>query len=239
MEYFDEKQRKLICTWHNLSEKSEDYYMAFISEWIAFNAICYNLYHEKAILERASIDRKKSKLGEIEKKLNQSLNISAEGAVIKNINDKWQLDVTFPDRLFISISKTFTEDNIFTLFVEDFSKWYLDNLVTNEALFLQLKKALKKSENGIDRYYVINMARSEDYRINYSSMDIVQLDQRNIIKLCETNELLTIKNVLYQIRCNIFHGEKTPGDINDDRIVRSALPLLRLIVNYLMEICDI
>ena len=83
------------------------------------------------------------------------------------------------------------------------------------------------------------MARSNDYNDYYSSMDIDQLDQRNIIKLCETNELLTIKNVLYQIRCNIFHGEKTPGDINDDRIVRSALPLLRLIVNYLMEICGI
>lgn len=41
--------------------------------------------------------------------------------------------------------------------------------------------------------------------------------------------------MLYQIRCNIFHGEKTPGDFNDDRIVKNALPLLRHIVDYLLE----
>ena len=75
MEYFDDKQRKLIKSWHNLSEKSEDYYMAFMSEWIAFNAICYNLYYEKSVMERASIDRNKSKLSRIEKKLAQSVNI--------------------------------------------------------------------------------------------------------------------------------------------------------------------
>ncbi len=40
---------------------------------------------------------------------------------------------------------------------------------------------------------------------------------------------------MYQIRCNIFHGEKTPGDLNDDRIVKSSLPLLRYLVNKLVD----
>jgi hypothetical protein len=41
MEYFDDKQKKLINSWHTLAVKSEDAYMAFMAEWIAFNAICY------------------------------------------------------------------------------------------------------------------------------------------------------------------------------------------------------
>ena len=51
MSYFDEKQKKLIKSWHELSSVSDDFYMKFMSEWIAFNAICYNLYYKKATIE--------------------------------------------------------------------------------------------------------------------------------------------------------------------------------------------
>jgi hypothetical protein len=53
--YFDDKQIKLITSWHKLSIESIDPYMAFMAEWISFNAICYNLYYENAIIERANI----------------------------------------------------------------------------------------------------------------------------------------------------------------------------------------
>ena len=49
------------------------------------------------------------------------------------------------------------------------------------------------------------------------------------------NSLNIIKKVIYQIRCNIFHGEKVPGDINDDRIAVGALPMLKLLVEKLIE----
>lgn len=236
MEYFDDKQRKLIKSWHNLSEKSEDYYMAFMSEWIAFNAICYNLYYEKSVMERASIDRNKSKLSRIEKKLGQSINISAQEAVIESKNNSWNLDIHFPDRLFLSISKIFTEDRIYELFVAEYSKWYSESISEYEKYFLDLKESLKKTEGNHERYYVINMARCKDFSF---SKDLDEQAKSNIIKLCESNNLRTIKNVLYQIRCNIFHGEKTPGDINDDRIVKSALPMLRFIVKKLIDTCEI
>ena len=72
MIYFDEKQKKLINSWHNLSVQSEDPYVAFMAEWIAFNAICYHLYYDKAIIARANIDRDKSRklLNNINKKFN-------------------------------------------------------------------------------------------------------------------------------------------------------------------------
>jgi len=49
MIYFDQKQKRLIMNWHEMAEKSENAYMKFISNWIAFNAICYNLYKEDAV----------------------------------------------------------------------------------------------------------------------------------------------------------------------------------------------
>jgi hypothetical protein len=46
-------------------------------------------------------------------------------------------------------------------------------------------------------------------------------------------DLTQLKNVLYQVRCNVFHGEKVPGDVNDDRIVRAAYPVLLRIMQQL------
>ena len=66
-------------------------------------------------------------------------------------------------------------------------------------------------------------------------IDFEKLKNRNLIVECDTNNLKTIYNVLYQIRCNIFHGEKVPGEINDDRIVSYANPILKQIVTYLVK----
>lgn len=236
MNYFDEKQKKLINSWHSLSESSEDYYMAYIAEWITFNAICYNLYHEKAVMERANIDRAKSKLRKIQERLEQSTNIVAEDTMLESKNERWNIDIHFPDRLFLSISKRYTEDIIFDAFTEKYSVWYNENLTITENIFADLKSALKKHNNKMDRHFVINMARSKDYS---TKKDIDEMAKQRIIFLFEKNELWEIKDVLYQIRCNIFHGEKTPGDVNDDRIVRSALPILRLLVNKLIAECGI
>lgn len=236
MNDFDNKQRKLILSWHILSENSEDYYMAFIAEWIAFNAICYNLYHEDAVMERANIDRDKSKLKKIQKRLQESTNIAAEGTMLESKNERWNIDIKFPDRLFLSISKRYTEDRIFDIFVDNYSEWYNVNSSTTNNIFNCLKSALTKRVNKIDRNFVINMARIKDYSLH---KDVDEMEKQRVIILCEKNDLIVVKDVLYQIRCNIFHGEKIPGDPNDDRIVKSALPILRILVNKLIEDCRI
>jgi hypothetical protein len=224
-EYFDEKQIKLINAWHSLSAKSEDIYMSFMAEWIAFNAICYNLYYKKADIERANIDRSKSKLNKINELLNQKTEITAEKIKINFKSEKLEIDLLLPDRLFISISKNYTEDIIFSEFVKDYGKWYEENPYEKYFDFME---SLKKK----DRYFVINMSKINQFD---EDINIDEMAKKNIIILCEKNNLSTIKNVLYQIRCNIFHGEKIPGDINDDRIVKAALPLLRYLVNFLIE----
>ena len=229
MEYFDDKQKKLINSWHNLAAKSEDAYMAFISEWIAFNAICYNLYYKKATIERANIDRSKSKLDSIHERFNPDANFEAKNTKLIGTSEKWSVDISLPERLFISVSHNYTEDIIFNEFVKANQNWYNNN---PSDLFLNLKKSLAKGDN----HFVINMAKSNSYN---SENCINDMATKNIIILCEENNLKTIKNVLYQIRCNIFHGEKIPGDINDDRIVKNAFPLLKHIVQNLIETHEI
>lgn len=223
---FDDKQKRLINSWHNLSVQSEDVYMAFMAEWIAFNAICYKLYYNKAIIERANIDRDKSRklLNNINEKFNPNAEVNAQNAKFVGTSEKWSIDILLPERLFISVSHNYTEDIIFNEFVKGNQSWY-----NNEPsdLFEKLKNSLSKGED----HFVINMAKSNSYN---SENDIKEMATKNIIILCEDNNLKTIKNVLYQIRCNIFHGEKIPGDINDDRIVKNALPLLKHIVQNLI-----
>jgi len=224
MAYFDDKQKRLINSWHNLSVQSEDAYIAFMAEWIAFNAICYNLYYKNAIIERANIDRSKSKLDKIHEKFNPTADVNAQNAKLVGTLEKWSIDLSLPERLFISVSNNYTEDIIFNEFVKENQKQY----IIPTTFFEILKKSLAKG----DRNFVINMAKSNNYD---QSKDIESMAQKNIIVLCEENNLKTVKNVLYQIRCNIFHGEKTPGDVNDDRIVKSALPLLKHIAEFLIE----
>jgi hypothetical protein len=227
MIYFDDKQIRLIHAWHNLSMQSEDAYMAFMADWITFNAICYNLYYDKAIIERANIDRDKSRrlLNSINEKLKPSAEVSTQKAKFGGTSEKWSIDILLPERLFISVSNNYTEDIIFNEFVKENQNWYN---VNQTVFFENLKKALAKGR----RNFVINMAKENVFD---AKSDIETMADKNIVVLCEENNLKTIKNVLYQIRCNIFHGEKTPGDFNDDRIVRSALPLLRYIIEFLLE----
>jgi hypothetical protein len=226
MIYFDDNQKKLINSWHNLSENSNDVYMAFMAEWIAFNAICYNLYYDFAIIERANIDRSKSKLDKIHEKFNPTADINIQNARLVGTLEKWWVYLSLPERLVISVSTNkYTEDIIFNKFVEENQPWYNAN---PSSLFEELKISLAKG----GRNFVINMAKSTKYN---QDIEIDNLASQNIIILCEENNLKTVKNVLYQIRCNIFHGEKTPGDINDDRTVKTALPLLKHIVIFLIE----
>ena len=91
-----------------------------------------------------------------------------------------------------------------------------------------LKKALKKN-NG--RVYVIDMSRYDQYN---EKNDISSMSSNGVISLLEDNDLSSIINVLYQIRCNIFHGGKEPGDHHDDEIVNAANPILNRIVEFII-----
>ncbi|MBC7570045.1 MAG: hypothetical protein H7319_09965 [Spirosoma sp.] len=219
-------QERIISAWHLQANNTDDQYMKFISNWIAFNAICYNLFSRDAVVERADIDRSKSKLPLVKERLITGFKLVAEKAEIENVDEKWNLDINFPERLFLSIKRKYTEDLIFDAYAKNYSKQFENDSELKDK-FDVLKSSLTKG----DRHYVINMSRYGEMK--NSTVDI--LAARGIIILCEIFNLKTIKNVLYQIRCNIFHGGKIPGDSKDDNIVQAANPVLDHILVVLME----
>lgn len=58
---------------------------------------------------------------------------------------------------------------------------------------------------------------------------------KNFLVLFEDDKIGTLKRVLYQIRSNIVHGEKLPGAVNDDKIVRAAYPVIQKIMGVVVN----
>lgn len=221
--YFDEKQTNLINSWVTQANETSNEYLKFMSNWIAFNAICYNLYRTSAFKNQAYLNKGEKKLQSLKKLINEEGEILANSTSIKLKKDKIEIDIKADEDLFFAIKENFTENLIFS----EFASKYSTKIAIDDSLFLELKNSLKK-ENG---HYIIKMAKIEEYFKNLNN----DLPVNNYIVLCENNTLKTLKDVLYQIRCNIFHGSKTLGDINDDRIVKCANPILNQIIQYLLN----
>ncbi len=222
--YFDDKQKTLINAWVSQATESSNEYLKFMSNWIAFNAICYHLFYDDAVKDRAELNRKKSNLTKIKESVIDDTEVQAQSTSLTLKNGRIEINIKAPDRLNFTIIEKYTEDLIF----EQFVKSYSDKIVVGQEIFQSLKESLKKE----NRFYVLNMARIKEYN---QSEDIDDQSKRTILILCEKNNLKTIKDILYQIRCNIFHGEKIPGEINDDRIVKSANPILDQLIKYLVN----
>ena len=220
----DEKQKKLILAWHEQSVNSSNEYLKFMSNWIAFNAICYSLYHEKAIRERAQIDTGKSKIEKVVQLLvNEDGGYSAEAKIVGR-EDRLTIDIKLPERLFLTIKKTFTEDNIYREFIRDYeAKFNIDED------FIELVEKFQESIFRDNNYYVINMLKIK----KFNQKDITKMIEDEVVVQLNEIKYSNTQKVLYQIRNNIFHGEKVPGNVNDDRIVKGANPVL----NYIVSAC--
>lgn len=224
---FDEKQRTLIDSWSKRAqdfERQKDYYSAFMSLWIAFNAFCYALYHTEATKPRADID-KPERQSEITDATDRKASISSKsGKTTIKISGDTQLPAV--KTIKILIEEKYTEDRVFSAFAKAFEKEFLPRKA--DSLFAEAIKnlvtALKHNlESGVTRSYVVNMAKSDQYSPEAEVKEYEEQITKNIVfpLECDCNLKQLIK-VLYQVRCNIFHGEKTPGVVNDDRIVKAA-----------------
>jgi len=106
--YFYDKQKALIKAWISQADNAPNEYLKFMSNWIAFNAICYNLFFEKAIMDRAELDRKKSKLPLIKETIYQSQQIQAESTSIELKKERIEINIKTPERLNLSIKEKYT-----------------------------------------------------------------------------------------------------------------------------------
>lgn len=225
----DHKQRRLINSWIALAEQpGTDEYNRFMALWIAFNAYCYAHYAAHAQRERADVGRSRGlhALPDDQQQI--------EGT-IKRTNNKVTIDLQNPTTLRIVIAEKYTEDHIFQAFARDNQAHY-EQLLDNEdfsAAVKQLQEALTKPTG---KHYVVNMAKARQHD-PHGNLE-AQASKNIIIPFNDTTSLRQLKDTLYQIRCNIFHGEKNPGEPNDDHIVRTATPVLKAILELALATED-
>ena len=213
----DRKQRRLIESWRQRSCEAEshgDYYAGFISEWIAFNAFCCGLFKTEANKMRADLK------GTIDVSL---IGANALGGSILTDSKKIEIGIESPCRIRISIKNRYTEDLVFEAYVKAFGH-AVSEAIDAGGEFSKSLDALRAALCKGEHHYLMNMAKSNEWDPTLEIRD--QADRRFVI-LFEDSKPKTIKSILYQVRCNIFHGEKMPGEPNDDRIVQAALPVLR------------
>jgi hypothetical protein len=219
---YDLKQQRLIQSWIDFADRQNvDAYSQFIALWIAFNAACYGRYFKAANCRRANLSKGKG----LEKVPSEPTPI--HGTIVRE-NDRFKLKVSEPGRIVITITDRYTEDTIFNEFAREFKEEY--RLALGDEKFRLALDQLRDSLRKNDRFYVINMARAAEHDL---SQDFNDMKAKNVIVPFDSSKLRQVKMVLYQIRCNIFHGEKVPGELNDDRIVKCAIPVLRRLLNFL------
>ncbi len=217
----DDKQNRLIESWMRLADQQPtDEYTRFIALWIAFNAYCYAHYYKQANRERADLRKLKPLPGLT----------TAEQPVtgtIQRTNNKVTIVLDTPGAIKIDITERYTEDHIFDAFADQHAKHYLELLLQPgfQQLVGHLQQSLQKKPG---EYYVVNMAKVK--KQDTAAMAPVLDDESSKVRFNDTSKLQQLKSVLYQIRCNIFHGEKVPGDINDDRIAKAVTPVLNALL---------
>ena len=223
---FDQKQCSLIRSWMAQAlAVNNDHYGKFIYQWIAFNAFCYGCYASEANRLRADLKKDKG-LANI-----GNGSIETRGS-IRSVGDKIRIELSEPGQITLDLVERYTEDLIFSAFAKayqsEYGQWLADPEF-NKAV-VNFKQALFKGHDG--KHYIINMARIEDYqRIHNDKLNTDILGPPIVYPFEDIHNLFDLKNVLYQARCNIFHGEKVPDCLNDDRIVKAANPVLSRIMD--------
>jgi len=191
-----------------------------MSLWIAFNAYCVGKYSTRAkrLLAQLNKDRGFRELSDTAVKITEG--------IISESNGRYVIDIKQPGQIHIVVKERFIEAAVFDAFAQDFTTRYTE--IIKQEDFAEAVSFLRENLRKEEHFYVIDMSRSREYdpKLSYK-----ELEQRGIIVPFEDiSNLVQVKNVLYQVRCNLFHGEKLPGILNDDKIVQAAYPVLLAIL---------
>jgi hypothetical protein len=216
----DERQEYLIRGWVAQAQEAQNPYFRFVSLWIAFNALCYALYHDSANRQRADLKtfrRGSPEDGYLEAKVHLE-------------DDK--VEIAEPAlEMKLRISEKYTEDFIFAQFARETQERYTAELEADHefsAAVDRLRDAMKKP-NG---FYVLNLSHKNCAEVATWTDQQVRQSNNLLRSFHDKRKLSLLKDALYQVRCNVFHGEKVPGYANDDQLVEAASPVLRKVVEF-------
>jgi hypothetical protein len=150
-------------------------------------------------------------------------------ATIQRKDRRIIIDLAIPTAVRIQITDRYTEDNIYASFAQHHTCSYATlqkEPACNEAVN-RLHDAIAR--NG---HYVVNMLKAGRHEAARSFRDTVA--DRTIVPFEDTASLTQLKNVLCPNSLQHLPRRKVPGDVNDDRIVTAALPVLQQLLHNLM-----
>ena len=150
--------------------------------------------------------------------------MAAHGTV-KNIASAW-------------IAKGDREDSIFNKFI---SYWIAFNA------FYSYKTTARRERNclneiiadqSFNRTYQ-TLITQENFQVFQSlilvgSIVNVKNPEESVI-ITDSSNFNEVINVLYLIRCNLFHGDKGETEARDVQVITAAVPILELVVKALVE----
>ena len=220
----DEKQIRLIKAWIGRAKSpGNDEYGRFMAAWLAFNAFCYAGFSHKATRRRPDLAEDRGLEG-LEGK------VPAEGVLEMRDDGRVRLSINKPGRIRIDIRDRYTEDIVFTEFARRYKSAFQSWI--EESSLREARDGFLTAIERAKGCYVINMLKCSDYDPDGS---IEEMARNNIIVIVsDPNDLENFVDVLYQVRCNVFHGEKIPGEVNDDQIVKAALPFLLQLLQHVV-----
>ena len=212
----DHKQKRLIEAWlGRATARDGDEYGRFMAAWLAFNAFCYARF-------AAIASRRRPDLGEDRGLVGLEGQVPAEGTLELRPDGRVRLLIKKPGRIQIDIRDRYTEDVVFTQFALQYQSSFRSWL--EEASLREARDGFLAALKRPTGYYVINMLRAAEHDPDGSLEEMTR--KTIVVAIADPNLLKELVDALYQVRCNVFHGEKVPGDLNDDRIVTAARPLL-------------
>lgn len=212
----DDKQHRLIGGWLGRAMvPGGDEYGSFMAAWIAFNAFCYALFADQASRRRPDLSEDRGLNG-------LTGRVPVEGSLELRSDGRVRLRIERPGRIQIEIRERYTEDVVFIEFARRFGSSFVGWL--KESSFRAARDGFLASLKQPNGYYVVNMLRAAEHD---ATTLLDQLIRKNVVvAVKDPDDLRQLVDALYQVRCNVFHGEKVPGNVNDDRIVKAARPLL-------------
>jgi hypothetical protein len=217
----DHKQDRLIKGWIDQAQRANDPYFRFMSLWVAFNALCYALFHEEANKQRADL-----------KTFRQSVDGFLDARVFVQTG---KIEIEEPKlQLKLKIDEKYTENYIFSKYASKMQDPYLAQL-HGDATFRSEIDSFREAIKKVNGYYVLNLSRKSHDEVTSWTEEQVKKGSNRLKSFHNERKLSLLVDVLYQVRCNVFHGEKIPGDLNDDRIVEAASPILRRLLEFYLS----
>lgn len=139
-----------------------------------------------------------------------------------------------------AIQGTFDPSDPFIRFIAiwiSFNAWYEANL-PREQEWRQIEAIAVRPD--LVASHVFLLSSIPEYRdavetLRSSGVGDVRTGRRRTIETAE--DLKSVLQCIYQIRCNLFHGGKHRGDDRDRQLSKSGFVVVASLLNYTFEAC--